>query len=76
MSILRHSHRDFVTLETKIGVIRRSHREKRLSIFLIMNGKQRFFGSISTICYFAGAEAQRCLFLFFRTYLYRVAHSE
>ena len=26
----------------------------------MINGKQCFFGSISAICYFAGAEAQRC----------------
>ena len=36
MSILRHSYRDFVILETKIFVILRSHREQNGVYFLII----------------------------------------
>ena len=36
------------------------HLEKKWSIFLIIKCKQRFFGSISTMCFSAGDGAQRC----------------
>ena len=59
MSILRHSYRDSVVLETK-SLSFEGHLEKKLSIFLVIKSKQRCFGSVSTMYFSAGDGAQRC----------------
>ena len=60
MSTLRISYRDSVILETIQYLSFDGHLEKKLSIFLVIKCKQRFFGSSSTICFSAGHGAQRC----------------